>query len=797
MAYLFYRPCVPNEALGTVRYTRVYSGLHCGPEGFSVGIWYTFTLASLGCQALLAGALSPPATVVDHGQYPASTQPMEVRKEAPSEATSAEGLIRLDATVRDDAGRVVSGLQRADFEVLDNGRPQQIIAFRKSEGSTRIDDSLTVILLIDSLALPSQTADFERQEAAGFLKQNSGHLTQPVTIYALEDSGFFLVANASTDGNAMAQDVIADNKIDAFFVAPNQILPFKSPIVDASFYQFPSLAGARALGTIATREDRKPGRKLLLWIGPGFGDRGTGAYAPTDGVPRWSRPSESHADAQVRRDLFQKILWFSVLLRQSRVSVICLSVAENVLAVPLGSTDDWRQFLSGVLSDQQAQRMNLDKRVLAVQSGGAVVPPSKDLIRQMNDCIRNAATYYTLTFNPPLASHPDEYHSLKVEVARPGAIVHTSTGYYDQPFFDDPPYPGAQQVTVAQLEQILRARHGPSEVHELTGLTLTERLSRQRLQSILREFHRKTLAEDLERLADEAAFRAPPPSLIAADPPPDPALQQRILAAASSYLSQVIPKLPDFFATRSEVSYQEDVSYRELDSTIAPVPLHVQERSTGTVLYLHGAEVIETGKQKDASAGGRSLLTNGTFGPFLRTLADVLRVPGGLSWSRWENDSSKRSAVFRFGIFGVPSVSMAGCCFPDGGEKSRVAISATAHGEIAIDPATGAILRAQVENDLSGFVPTEQEKIMVRYGPVNIAGNTYILPIRSVNFWRARAVATFFEWNLSFPTWGPYETKMNVFTFGHYHMFHGSTRMLPGFSPVPESSSTAAPTRPE
>ncbi len=762
-----------------------------------MGIWYTLTLASLGCQALCAVGLSPTAAVVNHGQDPAGTQAMEVREEAPSEATSAEGLIRLDAMVRDGAGRAVSGLKRADFEVLDNGQPQKIIAFRESKGSTGIDESLTVILLIDSLDLPSQTADFERQQTAAFLKQNSGHLAQPVAIYALEDSGFFLVSNASTDGNAMAQDVIADNKIDAFFVAPKQNLPFKSPIVDASFYRFPSSTGARAFGTIATREDKKPGRKLLLWIGPGVGDRGTGAYAPTDSVPPWSRAPESHAEVQVRRDLFQAILWFSVLLRQSRVSVICISVAEGLLASPLDSTDAWRRFLGGVSSDQQAQAMNLDKRVLAVQSGGSVLPPSKDLIRQMNDCIRDATTYYTLTFNPPLASHPDEYHSLKVEVARPGTIVRTSTGYYDQPFFDDPPYPGVQQVTVAQLEQILRARHGASDVHELSGLTLTERLSRQRLQSLLHEFHRKALTEEIERLADEAAFRAPPPSEIAADPPPDPAQQQRILAAASTYLSQVIPKLPDFFATRSEVSYQEDASYRELDSNITPVPLHVQERSTGTVLYLHGAEVVETEKQKNATAGGRSLLTYGTFGPFLRTLADVLRVPSGLSWSRWENDSSDRSAVFRFGIFGVPSVSLAGCCFPDGGEKSRIAISAAAHGEIAIDPATGAIFRAQVENDLSGFVPTEQEKITVSYGPVNIAGNTYILPIQSVNLWRSRAIASFLEWNLSFPTWGPYETKMNVFTFGHYHMFHANTRMLPGFSPVPESGSAAVPTGPE
>jgi len=52
-----------------------------------------------------------------------------VRKELPSEAVSAEGLIRLDATITDPAGKAVAGLRRADFSVLDNGQPQKIVAF--------------------------------------------------------------------------------------------------------------------------------------------------------------------------------------------------------------------------------------------------------------------------------------------------------------------------------------------------------------------------------------------------------------------------------------------------------------------------------------------------------------------------------------------------------------------------------------------------------------------------------------------------------------------------------------------
>jgi hypothetical protein len=43
--------------------------------------------------------------------------------------------------------------------------------------------------------------------------------------------------------------------------------------------------------------------------------------------------------------------------------------------------------------------------------------------------------------------------------------------------------------------------------------------------------------------------------------------------------------------------------------------------------------------------------------------------------------------------------------------------------------------------------------MMVTYGPVEISGRTYILPLRSVNIWRGRAVPLLAEWTESFLTW--------------------------------------------
>jgi len=238
-------------------------------------------LACLGVVFLLEQRASA-RTAAAQTQVSEATPP-GTRTEIPSEASSVEGLIRIDVTVTDRSGHVASGLQRSEFKVLDNGALQQIVAFRQSDRvPARAEDQLTLILLIDTLDVPAELVAFERQQTANFLRWNSGQLTRPVAVYSLEDSGFFLITKASTDGEELARAVASDNKIDAFLLSP--LLPshersrFRAATVDPTFNESPALTGLRALGTIATVEDSQPGRKLVLWIGPGLSESGTGPF---------------------------------------------------------------------------------------------------------------------------------------------------------------------------------------------------------------------------------------------------------------------------------------------------------------------------------------------------------------------------------------------------------------------------------------------------------------------------------------------------------------------------------------
>ena len=482
-------------------------------------------------------------------------------------------------------------------------------------------------------------------------------------------------------------------------LAPKVHSPLKA-VVEPLFDNIPALTGLRALWTIATEEASRPGRKLLFWIGPGLGNRGSGAFASDgkgllghfpQGAP-FGYSASGKKGEEVKRDLFQKICWFSLLLRQARVTLDCFSIGEDEPAA-----DAWSRFLTVVPSAQQASWMNLFKNVLAVQSGGRVLPSSNGLVGPMNDSIENARIFYSFTFDPPLAAHADEYHSLKVELSQPNLTADTSKGYYNQPFYDDPPDPRIQRVTVSQLEQILRAIHGgASAARQLSGIVLTERLSQVKLQSLLAELHDKKLRESLELIADESTFLDPPSTELSADPPPDQAEQQRILKSAADYLDRLIPRLPDFFATRTAVYYREVASYPGLATIDASEPLHAEQQWNETVLYRKGEEIVSSASPHTGTEV-QPLQTMAPLARFSVRCNSYLKSPGDVTWKSWEQGPTGAALYFVIAWLALQLLTLSGCCYPNGSKGARVGFAADSHGEFVIDPGTGAILRVQME----------------------------------------------------------------------------------------------------
>jgi VWFA-related protein len=172
----------------------------------------------------------------------------------------------------------------------------------------------------------------------------------------------------------------------------------------------------RQISAIAENEAKRPGRKLLIWVGPGW--------------PMLNSNRFSFSDKDQRR-YFEAIVELSTKLREARMAVY--SVASINIDSDGTRRFMYQDFLKGVATPLKADTGNLSLKVLAVQSGGRILGPDNNLAEQIESCVEEANAFYTISFNPPAAEHADEYHDLKVKVSQPAVTVRTSSGYYNQP----------------------------------------------------------------------------------------------------------------------------------------------------------------------------------------------------------------------------------------------------------------------------------------------------------------------------------------------------------------------------
>ena len=701
----------------------------------------------------------------------------------------AQGLLKLDVVVTDASGKPVSGLSRDDFTLLDNGQPAKILTFQATnENSVQFNPPVEIILILDTLNVRGRAADREQREVTDFLTQNGGRLAQPVTIYSLSHDNLRLLARPSLDGNALAS-AISHPKDSAS--SQNGLGSARGEYLGSSYADdSPGQLALKALGEIAATENRKTGRKLLFWISPG-GKQETDLFSKMD-----------------KEKLFSSIHWYSTLLRQARITLYSFSVGE---AASDPRALQYKDYLTGVRSFDQANINNLDKKVLAIQSGGLVLASNKDasteysktdpaggmaesgLVPNLNRCVEEAAAFYTLSFNPAFTDHFDDYRDLRVQIAKPGFIARTNAGYYDEPYFYDLPHTPAKHVTVDQLKQALatiRDKRDAEAARELSQLELTERLSSEKLLALKGAVRGSRAAGALVALADASAFLAPPPNEILADSPPDAAMQKKLSELVLDYVHETMPRLPNFFAVRSTARYEEGIDHAdETGHQIGYQPLHWVATSKDTMLFRNGHEVAEAAGKKDTPTQleQATLATVGTFGPILGAVTDAIAAPGGLTWSRWEQRSAGRRAVFAFSVPQPDSRYRVGyCCLPDGGGNITLQILTGYHGEIAIDPDSGAILRLAIEADLRPDLPIHRSDILVEYGPVEIGSKTYISPVKSVSLSRSRTVLNMMDDAQSFRAFGPFATLLNDVSFSGYHIFRSESTLLTGFDPVPD-----------
>jgi len=327
----------------------------------------------------------------------------------------------------------------------------------------------------------------------------------------------------------------------------------------------------------------------------------------------------------------------------------------------------------------------------------------------------------------------------------------------------------AKPMTVEQLQASMAAaqaehRTDDAQLKQLADIRLTARLTGFDLQQMAALSPGPATTQALYAIADASAFLDPPASEIPDKPAPTPSEQSAMFAQTLHYAVHVLPTLPNLLAIRSTQHYVDSLRGLEFVSAQRG-ELYWIGNHQAPVAFRDGRETddpattaaSEGAEKKNHTAGTREsgapdpvggLSSWGEFGPILKVvLGDSIK--GKLSWARWELENGKPVAVFHFAVDRSLSHYGISYCCEITAEATSAGLSKVKrpvllrqvgyHGNLEVEPETGAILRVVIEAELRPEDSIQRSSMMVEYGPVKIGDSVSICPVHSVSITASRA----------------------------------------------------------
>jgi VWFA-related protein len=350
--------------------------------------------------------------------------------QAPATPPAAQqSQLELNVVVTDDLGRPVHGLTAQDFTVFDNKAAEEASDFRAVDPAMKQGPPTEIVLVIDAVNSTAQNVVLVEQKVRAFL-QRSPRLAEPVCIVLFADTGdrknFLTVIGPTTDSQGLLS-------------ALNEAGP-KLPNVG-----FSGGLGAedriplslRTMYSVIAQQAKRPGRKAILWISPGW-------------------PLMNGEDPKAQQMVFTSIVAFSTEMQQAQVTlynvdpsgvnnaggnIFRTNTVSNQMGMPVhesmeantDSTHLYEAYLKGVSAPKQARFDHLALQVLAIKSGGQLLNQQNDLLKLLDTCVADAESYYLLTVPMAKGKAADEYHDIEVKLHKHGLKAHTISGYYAQP----------------------------------------------------------------------------------------------------------------------------------------------------------------------------------------------------------------------------------------------------------------------------------------------------------------------------------------------------------------------------
>jgi VWFA-related protein len=331
--------------------------------------------------------------------------------------------IYLDVVVSPKSGSPMKDLQQSDFTILDNDVPQTITSFQAVDAAqARIE----VIVVFDAANIGSREAAITFEEIKKFLKSDRGRLAYPTAAAILTEKGLQSPLDFSQDGNAISAAI-------SHSTIPRRSIGRDADRGGAGGNRF--LISFQAFAQILAAEREKPGRKIILWVSPGW-PLLAGLENERDAKPRQLQQLR-----QFQEEVFGNVVEVSTQLREGQVTVFSLDPSalgdfEMGLTDPptvhLRPSDN--VYVAGAYKPSDVGPGDLALETIATQSGGVALHPGNDFASALRKCVADAEAYYEISFDPTITTQPNEYHRLEIRVAKPGLVARTRQGFYSRPW---------------------------------------------------------------------------------------------------------------------------------------------------------------------------------------------------------------------------------------------------------------------------------------------------------------------------------------------------------------------------
>ena len=368
--------------------------------------------------------------------------------------------VELDAIVTDAQGNVVSNLTEADFEVLEDGKPQKISTFshidlpiEKAERplfasapiepdvqTNRAVEGRIYLIVLDDLNTALARTPRVKRTVRQFIETGMGVNDVAAVVYTgRNDSSqdftnnprLLLAAVDKFTGRKLPSATL--NKLDNARTDPASGQVVAGPDIDQEERSYRARA---VMGSIRKLSEFMAGvrgrRKAMLWFGEGIDyditqilDSG-GSLGSLGSAPGVVRPSA--ASTIVLEDIRNAI----AAAQRSNVAIYTIDPrglfnAGDDLIEAAGTTSDLGMPTASLQTEVRNAQENL--RQVAVDTGGFAVLNTNEFANAFDRIIRENSSYYLFGYYSTNDKRDGRFRKVQVRARRPGLTVRSRTGY--------------------------------------------------------------------------------------------------------------------------------------------------------------------------------------------------------------------------------------------------------------------------------------------------------------------------------------------------------------------------------